>query len=176
VGQLPDHGTAAYHAGRGPLAVTLESIGVYVGAQTLETDLCTLFGDEILQAFRELSSNTNAIDEVRSGVTNEQGPAPDPDVRKDMLERISDLGKGRFAQRLAAHLRTVDLPARIRAAAQITDPDTPLDARALRRLGTASYLFLALEDISQKTRGAALLTARQTTDNSEPRGTDAAGQ
>ncbi|MFD9196404.1 ATP-dependent endonuclease [Streptomyces phaeochromogenes] len=174
---LPDQGTAAYHTDRGPLAVTLESIGVYVGAQTLETDLCTLFGNEILQAFQELSSNTNAINEVRSGITNEQSPAPDPDIRKDMLKRISDLGKGRFAQRLAAHLCTVDLPARIRAAAQITDPDTPLDARALRRLGTASYLFLALDDISHKARGTSLLATRQTTtENSEPRGTDAAGQ
>ncbi|MFF7127216.1 AAA family ATPase [Streptomyces sp. NPDC008240] len=174
---LPDHGTAPYDASRSPLAVTLESNGVYVGSQTLETDLCALFGEEILQAFEELSSNTNAIDEVRSGVTNEQSPAPDPDVRTDMLKRISDLGKGRFAQRLAAHISKVDLPARIRTAAQITDPEAPLDAKALRRLGSASYLFLALDDISHKARGIALLAARQTTtDDSEPRGTDAAGQ
>ncbi|MFF4590448.1 ATP-dependent endonuclease [Streptomyces sp. NPDC001388] len=177
VGQLPDHGTAAYYASRGPLADALESIGVYVGAQTLETDLCTVFGEEIVQAFQELSSNTNAIDEVRRGVTNEQGTTADPDVRKDMLERISDLGKGRFAQRLAAHIRKVDLPARIRAVAHITDADTPLDTRALRRLGTASYLFLALDDISQRARGTSLFATRQhTNDNSEPRGTDAAGQ
>ncbi|MCX5443864.1 UvrD-helicase domain-containing protein [Streptomyces sp. NBC_00063] len=143
VGQLPDHGTAAYDASRVPLADGLQSIGVYVGAQTLETDLCTLFGEEIVQAFQELSSNSNAIDDVRRGVTNEQGSTTDPDVRKDMLDRISDLGKGRFAQRLAAHIRTVDLQARIRTAARITNPGTPLDTRALRRLGTAAYLFLA---------------------------------
>ncbi|MER7179121.1 AAA family ATPase [Streptomyces hyaluromycini] len=177
IGQLPDHGTSGWHSSRGPLADALEGIGVYVGAQTLETDLCALFGDEILQAFKELSSNTNAIDDVRDGVTNEQGLAPDPDIRKAMLERISHLGKGRFAQRLAAHMRTVDLPARIRAAAQITTPDTPLDTRVLRRLGTASYLLLALESISQSARGTSLFPTQQTTDGeNEPGGTDAAGK
>ncbi|MFF7647113.1 AAA family ATPase [Streptomyces canus] len=175
--QLPEHGTADYPARRHPLADALQSIGVYVGAQTLETDLCALFGDEIVQAFTELSSNTNAIDDVRRGVANERNPTVDLEVRKDMLDRISDVGKGRFAQRLAAHVRAVDLPARIRTAAQITIPDTPLDTRVLHRLGTAAYLFLALDDISHKARGTTLFAARQdTTDTSAPRGTDAAGQ
>lgn len=177
IGQLPEYGTATYHASRSPLADALQSIGVYVGAQTLETDLCALFGEEIVEAFQELSSNANAIADVRRGVANEQSPTVDPDVRKDMLDRISDLGKGRFAQRLAAHIRAVDLPARIRTAAQITDSGTPLDTRALHRLGTASYLFLALDDISHKARGTSLFAARQDTNGtSEPRGTDAAGQ
>ncbi|MFG6294154.1 ATP-dependent nuclease [Streptomyces rochei] len=175
--QLPEHGTAAYHASRSPLADALQSIGVYVGVQTLETDLCALFGDEIVQAFTELSSNANALDDVRRGIANEQSTTVDPEVRKDMLDRISDLGKGRFAQRLAAHIRAVDLQARIRTAAQITDSGTPLDTRALHRLGTASYLFLALDDISHKARGASLFAAPQdTTDTSAPRGTDAAGE
>jgi putative ATP-dependent endonuclease of OLD family len=176
VGQLPAHGTATCHTSRRPLANALQSIGVYVGTQTLETDLCPLFGDEIVEAFKELSSNANAIADVRRGVANEQNPTVDPAVRKDMLDRISDLGKGRFAQRLAAHIHAVDLPARIRTAAQITDSGTPLGTRALHRLGTASYLFLALDDISHKVRGTSLFAARQDTNNSEPRGTNAAGQ
>ncbi|MFB6931396.1 ATP-dependent nuclease [Streptomyces chartreusis] len=177
VGQLPGHGTAAYGASRSPVVDALADIGVYVGAQTLETDLCTLFGDEIVAAFTELSSNTNAINDVRRGILNEQSPTVDRDVRKDMLDRISDLSKGRFAQRLAAHIRTVDLPARLRTAAQITDPGTPLDNRALRRLGTAAYLFLALDNISQQTRGTTLFATQQDTNgNSETRGTNAAGQ
>lgn len=126
-----------------------------------------LFGDELIQAFQELTSNITAIDEVRRGVANEQGATIDPDVRKDMLKRISDLGKGRFAQRLAAHIAQVDLPARIRAAVQITGEDAPLDSQALRRLGTASYLFLALDDISRRVRGTPLFTAVSDTPHSQ---------
>ncbi|MFF4990243.1 AAA family ATPase [Streptosporangium saharense] len=157
--KLPEPGTADYRASRVPLATDLESIGVYIGAQTLETDLCPLLGDEIIQAFQELSSNTTAIDEVRRGVVNEQNGTITLDARKNMLKRISDLGKGRFAQRLAAHIAQANLPARIRAATSITDDDTPVDRQALRRLGTTSYLFLALDDISRTARGTSLFTA-----------------
>ncbi|MGW9032058.1 hypothetical protein ACWGQ5_50340, partial [Streptomyces sp. NPDC055722] len=82
---------------------------------------------------------------------------------------------GRFAQRLAAHIRRADLRTRVRAMAGITDASAPLDTQALRRLGTSSYLFL--DDISQKARGTSLFAVLpDTNDNSEPRGTDAAGQ
>lgn len=159
IAELPEPTAAGYHAGRVPLATDLESVAVYVGAQTLETDLCPLFGEEIIQTFQELSSNTTAIDEVRRGVTNEQNATVDPDARTDMLKRISDLGKGRFAQRLAAHIGQIDLPARIRAAAQITGSATAVDTQGLRCLGTAAYLFLALNDISRTVRGTALFAA-----------------
>lgn len=158
IAELAEPGAANYHADRVHLATDLEGIDVYVGTQTLETDLCPLFGKEIIQAFEELSSSTTAIDEVRRGVTNEQGETIDPDARKDMLKRISDLGKGRFAQRLAAHIAQTDLPARICAAANITSGDTSVDTQALRGLGTASYLFLALDAISRTARGTSLLT------------------
>ncbi|MFJ5851277.1 ATP-dependent nuclease [Streptomyces sp. NPDC092903] len=155
--QLPGTDESDYHATRDPLAADLQSIGVYVGAQTLETDLCPLFGEEIIQAFKELNSNATAIDEVSRGVANERQATIDPDVRKQMLKRIAALGKGRFAQRLAAHIAQVDLGTRVRAAAQITRQDVPLDEQALRRLGTASYLFLAMEDISRAARGTSFL-------------------
>lgn len=156
IAKLPDTHVEGYRVARDPLAAGLRGVGIYVGAQTLETDLCPLFGEEIIQAFRELNGNATAIDEVRRGVANEQSPTIDPDIRKKMLKRISDLGKGRFAQRLAAHISRVDLPARIRAKAQITSDHIPLDEQALRRLDTASYLFLAMDDISRTARGIPL--------------------
>ncbi|MFG1824251.1 ATP-dependent endonuclease [Microbispora bryophytorum] len=173
IAKLPDTSAVGYHADRLPLTTDLESIGVYVGAQTLEIDLCPLFGEEIIQAFQELNSSTIAIDEVRRGVTTEQDGTIDPDARKDMLKRISDLGKGRFAQRLAAHIARTDLPARIRAAASITGSDTPVDSQALRRLGTVSYLFLALDDISRTVRGTSLFTAVPDTPDDSQQGIDA---
>jgi putative ATP-dependent endonuclease of OLD family len=173
IAKLPEPGVADYHTDRAPLTTDLESIGVYVGAQTLEVDLCPLFGEEIIQAFQELNSNTTAIDEVRRGVTNEQNATIDADARKAMLKRISDLGKGRFAQRLAAHITRADLPARIRAAAHIADGGAPVDTQALRRLGTASYLFLALDHISRTARGTPLFATAPDTVDDNQQGIDA---
>ncbi|GAA2381237.1 ATP-dependent nuclease [Streptomyces carpaticus] len=154
---LPETHEVGYRTTRDPLAAELQNIGVYVGAQTLETDLCSMFGQEIIHAFKELNSNTTARDDVSRGVANELNAIIDPDVRKQMLKRIGELGKGRFAQRLAAHISQVDLDARIRSEARIGD-DAPLDEQALRCLGTASYLFLAMERISRAARGTPLLT------------------
>ncbi|MFI6816101.1 ATP-dependent nuclease [Nonomuraea sp. NPDC050328] len=156
IGKLPELGTATYRNDRAALAANLEGIGVYVGAQTLETDLCGLFGNEIITAFEELDGRKAAGSDVRNGVANEKSITIDYAVRKAMLERISDLGKGRFAQRLAAHIAQIDLPARLRAAAGITDDCVPLDDKALRRLGPASYLFLALNQVSSTVRGIML--------------------
>ncbi|MYT91909.1 AAA family ATPase [Streptomyces sp. SID8359] len=155
---LPETSAADYRTTRDPLVSELQNLGLYVGTQTLETDLCPLFGDEIIQALKDLSSNTTAIDDVSRGVANEQNTIIDPELRKKMLKRIGALGKGRFAQRLAAYIAQADLEGRIRAATK-TPRDLPLDEQALRRLGTASYLFLAMERISLAVRGTSLLPA-----------------
>ncbi|NUK25445.1 AAA family ATPase [Streptomyces lunaelactis] len=176
IGNLPAYGGAGYNESRAPLADGLQTAGVYVGAQTLETDLCRILGDEILHAFQDLNSNPTAIVEVNDGVMNESNPfGVDPETRKKLLDRISDLGKGRFAQRLAAHISTIDLRARIRAVAGITDASAPLDAQVLSQLGSASYLFLALDDISRKTRETSLFAPLPDT-HSASRGTDVPGQ
>ncbi|MFE3170060.1 ATP-dependent endonuclease [Amycolatopsis sp. NPDC059090] len=173
IGKLPEHDAADYRTRRDPLATGLEGISVYVGAQTLETDLCPLFGEEIVEAFQELTDTTAAIDEVRHGVTAEQNGTVDPDARKDMLKRISDLGKGRYAQRLAAHIDRIGLSARIRATTGVTDDRIPIDTSVLRRLGNVAYLFLALDDISRKVRGTALFTAETATPDGSQQANDA---
>ncbi|MFD3739034.1 ATP-dependent endonuclease [Streptomyces sp. NPDC058629] len=152
---LPETDAADYRTTRDPLASELQGHGIYIGAQTLETDLCSLFGEEIIQAFEELNTNTTARDDVSRGVANEQNTTVDPVLRKKMLKRIGALSKGRFAQRLAAHIAQADLQGRIRDATQ-TPWNLPLDEQALRRLGTASYIFLAMEHISRAARGTSL--------------------
>ncbi|WP_405668233.1 ATP-dependent nuclease [Streptomyces sp. NBC_00055] len=173
--ELPEIDDAEYTAHRAPLVKRLRSRGVFVGAQTLETDLCAMFGPQIIAAFQELSSNTKAIEDVRAGVANEQASTVDSGARKKMLARISALGKGRFAQRLASHLGATDLSALVRRTAGITDPAADVDEVALDRLGTASYLFLALDDISHKVRRQPLFSA-QAGDGRWPEGPDATGQ
>ncbi|WP_420112067.1 ATP-dependent nuclease [Pseudactinotalea sp.] len=158
---LPEAGAADYRAPRDHLASELQGHGIYVGAQTLETDLCSLFGEEIIKAFEELNTNTTARDDVSRGVANERSTTVDPELRKEMLKRIGALGKGRFAQRLAGHIARVDLEGRIRDETE-TPCDLPLDQQVLRRLGTASYLFLAMECISRAARGMALFSGPTT--------------
>ncbi|MCL3999087.1 ATP-dependent nuclease, partial [Streptomyces lavenduligriseus] len=60
---LPETGAADYKTTRDPLAAELQDHGIYIGAQTLETDLCSLFGEEIIQAFEELNPNSTARDD-----------------------------------------------------------------------------------------------------------------
>jgi len=89
----------------------LGSVGIYVGRQTLETDFCRLFPDEVSAAFSELKTGTAARQDVRNGVKNEQADAVDSEPRRKMLARIEAIGKGRFGQRLAAHIAEIDLRA-----------------------------------------------------------------
>ncbi|MGA5444302.1 ATP-dependent nuclease [Streptomyces griseoincarnatus] len=177
VRQLPPYAAADYHNQRDPLVWELQALGIFVGAQTLETDLCLLFGDEITQAFEELNDNPGAVDDVHRGVANEQSLSPNLKIRATMLGRIAALGKGRFAQRLAAHISRTDLRARLCTVLGTDDPTQEVDAHTLRRLGTKSYLLLALDDISFQVRGTPLLPALATDEGtSESREADAPGQ
>ncbi|WP_373569039.1 ATP-dependent nuclease [Streptomyces alfalfae] len=159
VRQLPPYEAADYHNQRGPLVRELQALGIFVGAQTLETDLCLLFGDEIMQAFEELNDNPGAVEDVHRGVANEQSLSPNLEIRATMLGRIAALGKGRFAQRLAAHISRIDLRTRLCTVLGISDTTQEVDTHALRRLGTESYLLLALNNISLQVRGTPLLPA-----------------
>ncbi|MGW9028254.1 ATP-dependent nuclease [Streptomyces sp. NPDC055722] len=177
VRQLPPYEAADYYNQRGLLVRELQALGIFVGAQTLETDLCLLFGDEIRQAFEELNDNPSSVEDVHRGVANEQSLSPNLEIRATMLGRIAALGKGRFAQRLAAHISRTDLRARVCRVLGIDDTTQEVDAQALRRLGTESYLLLALDDISLQVRGTPLLPALARDEGTnEPQEADASGQ
>jgi putative ATP-dependent endonuclease of OLD family len=152
---LPEWGDARYQRQRDAVVRELETFDIFVGPQTLETDLCALFPGEIMQAFEELNSSVKAREFVRNGIENEGRIPPDRDARADMMARISARSKGRFAQRLADHITEVDLRARV---AEVAGCDNPrqLPAQALRGLGASSHLLLALDRISTMVRGTAL--------------------
>ncbi|MFF2864703.1 ATP-dependent endonuclease [Streptomyces rubiginosohelvolus] len=175
--QLPPYQESDYYNRRGPLVRELQDLGIYVGAQTLETDLCLLFGEEIVRAYEELNGNPGAVDDVRRGVANEQELSPDLEIRTTMLIRIAALGKGRFAQRLAAHISRSDVRTRLCTALGIDDTTRAMDAPALSSLGPESYLLLALDDISLQVRGTPLFPALARGEGtSEQREADASGQ
>jgi putative ATP-dependent endonuclease of the OLD family len=140
---------------REPIVDELGKAGIFVGWQTLEADLCTLFGDEIKAAFAELSPSQPARDDVNAGVDNQLETPIDVAIRDAMLSRITVIGKGRFAQRVAAHIAKVDLRARI--AEQVTGnrlADLPSDVYDSFYSG---YIFKALNAISEQVRKEPLL-------------------
>jgi putative ATP-dependent endonuclease of OLD family len=102
--------------GRHGLVATAAGHRVFVGADTLETDIAPLVASEMKTAFDELVSGPRrrrnfalALDQVVAGPTT-------PDQRDAVISRIetAPVSKGRYAQRLAEHVERLDLPARIR--------------------------------------------------------------
>jgi putative ATP-dependent endonuclease of OLD family len=128
---------------------------VYVGDQTLELDLLPLLGDELIEAFAELSRKkksanmardvtailgTDDLAEVLSAATKKRVEAADAEPtgsgssdrprRKRVLDRIEGVGKGRFAQRWSSHIAKTDLRANLfylLEAAGVLDADTDAD-------------------------------------------------
>ncbi|GHS89832.1 ATP-dependent endonuclease [Actinomycetota bacterium] len=130
---------------RGELLTATRKHGVFVGLRTLEVDLCTLVPEMITAAYEELPHTQVGLNAVSAGVSNDRPDAAgDPKVRDDFLARISALGKGRFAQRLAAHVAASDLSALIEE--QGVDPE-------------ALYLLAALNTVSLRVRQKPLFEA-----------------
>ncbi|MEA2497371.1 MAG: putative ATP-dependent endonuclease of the family, partial [Thermoleophilaceae bacterium] len=123
--------------------------GLFVGQQTLELDLCSILGDQMIAAFNELPTTIPAREDLKAGVANERSRTPQAAARAAMLRRIEAVGKGRYAQRLAAHVADDDLTALVEESGG--DPTTePIEA------GPASYLLNALDRVSRIVRGRPL--------------------
>jgi putative ATP-dependent endonuclease of the OLD family len=155
IDSLPAQSDPHYDNQRGAISGELEQSGIFVGRQTLEVDRCRTYSAEMEQAFEELSTSSAARRDVAAGIVNELDSVPDTDARTDMLTRISDLGKGRYAQRLASHVARVDLPGRLAECVGVC-ADEGLPADTYERL-TAGYIFRALNAVSVAVRGEPLL-------------------
>lgn len=76
--------------------------GVHVGTHTLEVDICPLFGDELAAAIKELLSPQATTDpHARVAAIRASNTAA---TRKDLLNAVDNVSKGRLGQRLAAHI------------------------------------------------------------------------
>jgi len=153
--ELPEIGDGGLATELRPIIEELAQAGIFVGWQTLEADLCTLFGSEIKAAFAEMTKTQAARDEVNAGVDNQSTTPIDIPIRDAMLSRITAMGKGRFAQRLAAHIANVDLRARV-AEHETGDPMADLPDDIYDRL-YSGYIFKALNAMSEQVRGRPLL-------------------
>jgi putative ATP-dependent endonuclease of OLD family len=156
VAEMSAQGAVARTTERAEIVEEFCAKGIFVGEQTLEVDLAKLFPDEMIDAFEELRSSSKARKDVEAGVRNEAGVEPDRDVRRQMLERIAALGKGRYAQRLADHLSAVDLRGRFSQHVDL-DPEEEVAGDDLGEIGAAAYLFRALDFVSRRVRQQPLL-------------------
>ncbi|MEU9015721.1 AAA family ATPase [Streptomyces sp. NPDC048479] len=142
-------------ADRKPVVEAATRIGVYVGNHTLETDIAPLLHQEMTtaySAFRQRESTRaafgTALTPVKDGTaTNEE--------RRDLVDKIEDIGKGRYAQRLAANVAAAtDLRSRVLAFLErIEGPITRDDLLTIE--GPGAVLAL-LDDLSCTFRGLPL--------------------
>lgn len=93
----------------------LERSMIFVGAVSLEADVALADPAVVTTAFRELVAGRVArrrFGELVETMTND----PSPDNQRLVVGAIDRLGKGRFAQELAKHLRPESVPAYVRDA------------------------------------------------------------
>jgi len=128
---------------------------VYVGDTTLEVDLARLLPGPFQHAADDLLGTRAAADQ-QTCIEKVSAGDDDADVRKEFLRRIEDVGKGRFAQRLAGHLAAADLS----GLRDVLDAGHP-----------TGYLFQALDQASRLTRERPLLDhhgQNEADDHAEP--------
>jgi putative ATP-dependent endonuclease of the OLD family len=163
---------------------------VFVGDHTLELDLLPLFGDEMVAAFAELAGEQKganmardvtavlaaldlekALSETTAEVARKAHAEPptrtsDGHRRTRVLARIEKVGKGRFAQRWAAHIGEVDLWCWLTyllgisgfdVADDVDDGTAPVTEKVLKEAGSARACLRLLDWASQQARGIPLL-------------------
>lgn len=153
IGDLPDSDT--YEADRTAVSEQLREEGIHVGTVTLELDMCQFFGDELLAAYKEVLPRASLrIRRMKVGIDNERQDEPGTDARTQMLEDVEHAKKGRFAQRVAAHVASLDLGTVVRDELGL-DPDDDVDT--YDGLGRSAYLLECLDAVSRRVRVTGLL-------------------
>jgi putative ATP-dependent endonuclease of the OLD family len=117
----PDKMTAGETAlsldGHPGLRELLEGAGLYVGDSTLEADVAVVAGAAMASAFAELVASDARRANFSSAINNYQASQSIVN-RRALMSRIEGVGKGRFAQRMAAHLDGIEPPDYVRRAIQ----------------------------------------------------------
>ncbi|MFE1296585.1 ATP-dependent endonuclease [Streptomyces sp. NPDC058731] len=152
VQKLPKRGV---RTGRQQVVATATRAGVYVGDHTLEPDIAPLLHPEMAAAygaFRQRESSRSAFREALAPF--EDGTATGQQ-RDTLVDKIEAIGKGRYAQRLAAHVAGIaGLHDRVLELLDRTDgPITRDDLLTIEGPGT---ILALLDDLSCTFRGQPL--------------------
>lgn len=92
----------------------LKRAGIFVGNQTLELDLLPLYEDDMVDVYGELVRSDRARERFRAAAS--RATSGDIAGMQEVLARIEQKGKGRFAQKLAPHLTPDRCPPYVRDA------------------------------------------------------------
>ncbi|MET9142087.1 ATP-dependent nuclease [Streptomyces parvulus] len=153
--ELPEDGSA--REGRDDLVAAAAQHRVFVGEHTLEIDLARLLDEEMRAAFDELVEGPvargNFADALRAALSTTT-----PQQRREVLSRIEkkEVSKGRYAQRLAAHVEQVgDLATRVRTLVGVA-PDQPVTQTMLMQMGGCGPLLALLDQLCRNCLGRPL--------------------
>ncbi|TLS46908.1 hypothetical protein FE633_07430 [Streptomyces montanus] len=135
------------------------SVGVFIGPRTLETDVVSLLASQMVAAHSEFGVSPNLQGKFEKAVEGLVGG--DQSHGEELLRRIDSISKGRFAQRLAAHVESADLSS---FSEQMTQMSAAIaesyPAESAQRINAAlfsntpyGYLICAIDHISQAVRG-----------------------
>jgi putative ATP-dependent endonuclease of OLD family len=149
-------------------------MGLFVGVNTLEVDIAPLLVSQMIDAHTELSRSSNLrakFDAAARAVSRGDSGAGQ---RTELLRRIDQVSKGRFAQRLADHVERDETE--IRTAITNTAADSEpyeldgdtwpepvadashyVDCDELIAMGSYGYLLAALDHISWRVRGQGIV-------------------
>lgn len=151
------------------------TFGIFVGVQTLEPDVAPLLAEQMIEAHEELETSDELAKKFDRAVRAIAAGTSDDEDRKELLRRINHVSKGRYAQRLAAHVQDVpaetllaDLFSSEHESEEIEDFDQDETAELLLKAGSYGYLLAALDRISWHVRGHSLLRVLDGTEQTEP--------
>ncbi len=138
---------------------------VFVGVQTLEIDIAALLADQMTKAHAEIETSQNLIGSFDQAVRSVAQSGSNDDQRREVLRRVEYVSKGRFAQRLAAHVDGID-PAGLTVVIQgqlLVKPEPSSSCAetmaGLMGAGSYGYLLAAMDRVSWQVRGHGLLPA-----------------
>jgi len=156
--ESPDDGEM--RSGRLNLVRRAAAAGVYVGEHTLEVDIAPLLAEEMTTAFNDLVTGDVRQRNFAKAVEVAETSAPTAEQRDAVLSRIERIGKGRYAQRLAAHVTVMDLRARVCELLN-ADADATVDRGDLVRIPGCGVLLTLLDDLRRNIEGLPLLPTEE---------------
>lgn len=154
----PDDGEM--RPGRLDLVREAANAGIYVGEHTLEVDIAPLLAEEMTVAFNELAAGEVRQRNFAKVVETVETSPPTAGQRDALLSRIDRIGKGRYAQRLAAHVSVMNLRARICELLN-ADRDAPVDRGDLVQISGCGALLALLDDLRLNIEGLPLLPTEE---------------
>ncbi|MFG2463659.1 ATP-dependent endonuclease [Streptomyces sp. NPDC048523] len=102
--ELPKSGV---RPGRRSVVTAATGVGVYVGDHTLEPDIAPLLHSEMVAAYCAFRQRESSRSAFRDALAPFEDGTATGQQRDTLVDKIEAIGKGRYAQRLAAHVASM---------------------------------------------------------------------